>query len=141
MKREKDRKAEVMREKKKAYAIRIARSQVKKALNRRGVTARREEKERKREVEDLRQKGSFIPIKLLDCIPDPEKLATDEDIDLQVREILISKPGFSGWDQDDEHIDNEENIDKFIGQQDEISLNCTWGRDSNLEVEDILYTI
>ncbi|KFZ25495.1 hypothetical protein V502_00019 [Pseudogymnoascus sp. VKM F-4520 (FW-2644)] len=85
--------------------------------------------------------GLLIPIELLDCIPDPEKLATDEDIDLQVREILISKPGFSDWDQDDEHNDIGEDIDEFIGQQDEISLNCTWGRDSNLEDENILFTI
>jgi hypothetical protein len=44
---------------------------------------------------ELQKQQQFIPIKLYKAIPDSEKLTTDEDIELQLREALISVYRFS----------------------------------------------
>jgi hypothetical protein len=44
---------------------------------------------------ELQEGYQFIPIDLYKAIPDPEKLTTDADIELQLREALISMYGFT----------------------------------------------
>jgi hypothetical protein len=54
------------------------------------VTARRQERERKKAVEVLQKAKEFIPVEMLEAIPDPEKATTEADIELQLQEALIS---------------------------------------------------
>jgi hypothetical protein len=56
----------------------------------RGVIARRSERERKRAVEALEKAGEFVPLDMLEAIPNPEKTTTDADIELQLQEALVS---------------------------------------------------
>jgi len=41
-------------------------------------------------VLELQKAHQFVPIELYEAIPDPEKLTTDEEIEIQLRETLIS---------------------------------------------------
>ena len=101
---------------------------------------------------ELTRTTQFIPIELLKPIPDPEKLTTEEEIELQVQEALISIPGFNGYDIDEERPQfvvggvekvNVDDVDDAIDprllhgpgwevatQQDYISLDNTWEKDS-----------
>ena len=94
--------------------------------------------------------GQFAPVALSE-IPDPEKLITETEIDVQVREALVSYPEFNGvshqyeeepvidprlWGE--EEINSNDGIDcnsnggterhmgqmEFVLQQDFISLEC-----------------
>src|SRR5277367_3948134 len=89
-KEEKAAKRKAIFDKKKATLVRITRNKIKNNLKARGVIARRQERERKKDVEALQKAGGFIPMDMLEAIPDPEKTTTDADIDLQLREALIS---------------------------------------------------
>jgi hypothetical protein len=55
-----------------------------------GVIARRSERERKKAVEALEKAGNFIPLDMLEAIPDPEKTTTEADIEVQLQEALVS---------------------------------------------------
>jgi hypothetical protein len=77
------------------YLERITRNKIKNELKARGVIARKQEKERKKKLLELQKGQQFIPIELYKAILDPEKLTTDADIELQLREALISAHGFS----------------------------------------------
>jgi hypothetical protein len=90
MKAEKAAKKEANKEKHKQYVERVARNKIKNELKARGVLARRQEKERKKKVQELEKANSFVPFELREAIPDPEKDTTDADIELQLRETLIS---------------------------------------------------
>jgi len=70
--------------------IRITRNKIKNELKTRGIAARKLERERKKEVEALQKSRQFIPVDLLQAIPDPELFITAADIDLQLRERMIS---------------------------------------------------
>jgi hypothetical protein len=76
--------------KKKATLVRITRNKIKNDLKARGVVARRQERERKKAVEALEKAKEFIPIGMLEAIPDPEKTTTEADIELQLQEALVS---------------------------------------------------
>jgi hypothetical protein len=55
-----------------------------------GVIAWRSERERKKAVEALEKAGNFIPLDMLEAIPDPEKTTTEADIKAQLQEALVS---------------------------------------------------
>jgi hypothetical protein len=76
--------------KKKATLIRITRNRIKNDLKARGVIARRQERERKRAVEALEKAKEFIPIGMLEAIPDPERTTTEADIEAQLQEAFVS---------------------------------------------------
>jgi hypothetical protein len=76
--------------KRRATLIRITRNKIKNELKTRGVAARKLERERKRQVEALQKAKEFVLFHLLEAIPDPELSTTEADIDLQLRERLIS---------------------------------------------------
>jgi hypothetical protein len=59
-------------------------------LKARGVIAWRSERERKKAVEALEKASNFIPVDMLEAIPDPEKTTTEADIEAQLQEALIS---------------------------------------------------
>ena len=54
------------------------------------MIARRSERERKKAVEALEKAGNFIPLDMLEAIPDPEKTTTEADIEVQLQEALVS---------------------------------------------------
>jgi hypothetical protein len=70
--------------------IRIIRNKIKNNLKVHRVVARRCERERKKAVEALQRARDFILIDMLQAIPNPEKTTTGADLDLQLREALIS---------------------------------------------------
>jgi len=41
-------------------------------------------------VEALEKAGEFVPLDMLEAIPDPEKTTTDADIEVQLQEALVS---------------------------------------------------
>src|SRR5277367_1245210 len=81
-KAENDAKRKAILEKKKATLVRITRNKIKNDLKARGVIAWRSERERKKAVEALEKAGNFIPLDMLEAIPDPEKTTTEADIKL-----------------------------------------------------------
>jgi hypothetical protein len=76
--------------KRRATLIRITRNKIKNELKTRGIAARKLERERKKQVEALQKSRQFIPVDLLEAIPDPELSVTAADIDLQLRKRMIS---------------------------------------------------
>jgi hypothetical protein len=76
--------------KKRATLIRVTRNKIKNDLKARGVIARRRERERKKAVEALEKAKEFVPIDMLESIPDPEQTTTEADIELQLQEALVS---------------------------------------------------
>jgi hypothetical protein len=70
--------------------IRTTRNKIKNELKACRVAVRKLERERKRQVEALQKAKEFVPFHLLEAIPDPELSTTEADIDLQLRERLIS---------------------------------------------------
>jgi hypothetical protein len=85
-----ERKCKEILSKKRATLVRITRNKIKNNLRACGVVARKHERERKKSVEALQKAGEFIPMDMLEAIPDSEKMTTDADIDLQLWETLIS---------------------------------------------------
>ena len=77
-------------EKKRQTLIQITQNKIKIQQKTKGVTARQQERERKKAVEALQKANQFVPIEMLQVIPDPELSITEADIDLQLREALIS---------------------------------------------------
>jgi hypothetical protein len=47
-------------------------------------------RERKKAVEALEKAGKFIPLEILEAIPNPEKTTTEADIEVQLQEALVS---------------------------------------------------
>jgi hypothetical protein len=76
--------------KKKAIFIWITRNRIKNNLKARRVVARQQERERKKAVEALEKAKEFIPIRMLEAIPDPERTTTEADIEAQLQEALVS---------------------------------------------------
>jgi hypothetical protein len=76
--------------KKKATLVRIARNKIKNNLKARGIAARRQERERKKAVEALQRSKEFVPLEMLEAIPDPEKTTTEAEIKALLQEALIS---------------------------------------------------
>jgi len=76
----------------------------------------------------LQKAKEFIPLELLEPIPDPELSITEADIDLELRERLISNPAAIGLDVDSiprgAQIlgSNNEGEDEFVMQADYISF-------------------
>ena len=42
-------------------------------------------------MEALEKAGEFVPLDMLEAIPDPEKTTTDADIEVQLQEALVSR--------------------------------------------------
>jgi hypothetical protein len=80
----------VIFEKKKATLVWITRNKIKNDLKARGVIAQRSKRERKKAVEALEKAGEFVPLDMLEAIPDPEKTTTEADIKVQLQEALVS---------------------------------------------------
>ena len=94
-KAERQAKEEADNTKRKVYIERVAWNKIKNELKAHGVIAWRQEKERKRKLQELEKVHQLIPIKLYEAIPDPEKLTTNADIELQLQETLISTHGYN----------------------------------------------
>jgi hypothetical protein len=77
-------------DKKKATLVQITRNKIKNNLKACGVIARRQEKERKKAVEALQRSKEFVPLEMLEAIPNPEKTTTEADIEAQLQEALVS---------------------------------------------------
>jgi hypothetical protein len=77
-------------DKKRATLVRITRNKIKNNLKAHGVIARRQERERKKAVEALQRSKEFVPLEMLEAIPDPEKTTTEADIEAQLQEALVS---------------------------------------------------
>lgn len=150
---EKEAEAKAKIEKRRQYLIRVTRNKVKNEYRAHGVIARRQEKVRLQQLKEFSRGGvrsgnSLIPPELLVPIPDPEKALTDQDIELQVREILITMPEFSGVVIPDTDITvglgrtTQDAIDprlEFESQQDYISLGNSFNSDDDDEVQFNLY--
>ena len=80
---------------------RILRNAEKAELHKRGVTARKAERERKKELLRLQTAKLSIPSELLFAIPDPEKQAAKQ---------TESDDGFIRFDDDTDEIDSDDNI-------------------------------
>jgi len=121
-------KRQAITDKKNATLVRITRNKIKNEYKAHGVTARKLERERKKRVELLQKAKEFIPLELLEPIPDPELSITEADIDLQLRERLISNPAAISLDVDSiprgAQIlgSNNEGEDEFAMQADYISF-------------------
>ncbi|OAF58889.1 hypothetical protein VC83_06159 [Pseudogymnoascus destructans] len=132
-KREKE---QVDRIKRRQYLIRITTNKIKKKYHIQGVAARKSEKERQRTILNFKWRKEAIPIELFNPIPDPEKPITDKEIDIQVKEALISLPEFNGVSFEYEELGAigviDPGLQEFTSQQDFISFEGTniWGRDS-----------
>ena len=72
------------------FIKRVTRNKIKNDLKAQGVIARRQERERKRKLQELQKANQFVLVELYEAIPDPEKLVTNKDIELQLREAFIS---------------------------------------------------
>ena len=68
-----ERKHKEILSKKRATLIHITRNKIKNNLRACGVVAQKRERERKKSVEALQKAGEFIPMDMLEAIPDPEK--------------------------------------------------------------------
>jgi hypothetical protein len=54
------------------------------------IEARKQERERKKAIAALRKANQFVAIEMFRAIPDPEFSVTKAEIDLYLREALIS---------------------------------------------------
>ena len=66
--------------KKAQKSIQIAVNKAKASLNRRGINARKTEKERKKQVKAIQAKGEIVPPEMQIAIPDPERNPSAEDL-------------------------------------------------------------
>ena len=89
-------KRQAITDKKNATLVRVTRNKIKNELKTRGIAARRLERERKKQVELLQKAKEFVPLQLLEPILDPELSVIEADIELQLRERLISNPAALG---------------------------------------------
>ena len=80
-KQEKEEKEMALANKKAQKNIQIAINKAKASLNRRGIAARKAEKERKKQVKIIQTKGGIVPVELLVVITDPEKHPSPEDLE------------------------------------------------------------
>jgi hypothetical protein len=86
--------------KRNAYLVRVTRNRIKNEYKACSVAARKLERERKKRVKLLQKTKEFIPLELLEPIPDPQLSVTKADIDMQLRERLIANPAALGLDID-----------------------------------------
>src|SRR6202012_3754438 len=80
-KSEKNQKQKAAAIKKARKDIQVAVNKAKATLNRRGVMARKAERERKKQVQNIQAQGGIIPSEMLVPIPDPEKNPTSADLE------------------------------------------------------------
>ena len=93
-------KRQAITNKKNAAIVQITRNKIKNKHKACSVAARKLERERKKRVELLQKAKEFIPLELLKPILDLELSITEADIDLQLRERLISNLATIGLDVD-----------------------------------------
>jgi hypothetical protein len=149
---EKEVQRKALEENKRQFLMRTTRNKIKRELKVQGVTARRQEKERIRRVQDLQRRKEMIPAGLMEPIPDPEKLTTTEEIELLVQESLVILPEFSGVSFDYTEFSNigiqsqEQEIEKkalgaidprleFITQEDFIQFPDSEDEDEELDIQ------
>jgi hypothetical protein len=125
---QKEAEKKAQQEKKRQYLTRVTRNRILKELHTKGVKARKQERSRCMQLKKLYAgaiavANIFIPPELLEPIPDPEKEVKEEDIELQLREALITMEEFSGVSFPS--TESEGPIDptlEFESQQDYISF-------------------
>jgi hypothetical protein len=86
--------------KRRVTLIQVTRNKIKNKIKTYGIAARKLERERKKQVDALQKAKEFVPMHLLKAIPDPELSTTEADIDLQLRERLVSTSAKIGLDLD-----------------------------------------
>lgn len=142
---EKEAKKEAQKEKRCQFLIRVTRNKIKNEYKARGVIARRKERARVQKVKEFGVGNSLIPQELLQAIPDPEKALTEEDIELQVKEALISFPEFSGVVIPNSTITVGSTADlinprvEFESQQDFVSIEDSFNIDQEEEIQFSLF--
>jgi hypothetical protein len=126
-----DAKRKALIDKRRATLIRVTRNKIKNDWKTKGIAARKQERERKKKVEALQKAQQFVPVDLLAAIPDPELSITEADIDLQLREALISTIAETDLDLDatlleveiiGSGVDAKEDGDQFASQAGYVSL-------------------
>jgi hypothetical protein len=99
------------------------------------VLARRQERERKKKVQELEKANSFVPFELREVIPDPEKDTTNADIELQLREALISTQQCEQYDASTAALDPalQDDFISFEGLDgmDELAWDTPWNVQCN----------
>ena len=135
MKAEKAAKTEANKEKRRQYIERVVKNKIRNELKARGVLARRQERERKKKVQELEKANSFMPFELREVIPDPEKDTTDVDIELQLRETLISTQQCEQYDASTAALDPalQDDFISFEGldNMDELAWDTPWNAPCN----------
>ena len=86
--------------KRNAYFVQVTRNRIKNEYKACSVAACKLERKRKKMVELLQKTKEFILLELLKPIPDPQLSVTKADIDMQLRERLISNPAALGLEID-----------------------------------------
>jgi hypothetical protein len=81
MKRSKAKKEKTKALQKAQRAINNAVRKAQKELHRKGINARRAERERKKKVSEIEGKGESVPIEMYEVIRDPEKNPTSEELE------------------------------------------------------------
>ena len=120
---QKEAKAEAEKERRRQFLIRTTQNKIKGDYYRLGVEARRQERLRLQRVKELSKVGnSIVPPELLIPIPDPEKALTEEDLELQLRERLITMLEFSGVEIPNSTLTNP--IDPIDPMLDSILSGC-----------------
>jgi len=124
-------KRQAVLDKRRATLIRVTRNKIKNDWKTRGIAARKQERERKKTVKALQKAKQFVPIEMLQAIPDPELSITEADIDLQLREALISTTAEIDPELDaallkmettGSDLDTGVEVDQFVSQADYISF-------------------
>jgi hypothetical protein len=140
---EKEAKIEAQKEKKRQILIRKTRNKIRKQYKALGVTARRQERARIQQLKEFSRAGnSFIPPALQEPIPDPKKALTEENLELQLREALVTFPEFSGIVIPDFTVTTELVLDprlEFESQQDYIGFENSSDIDEDSEVDISLF--
>ena len=104
-------------------------------MNRRGIDARKSEKERKKQVQNIRAQGGIIPSEMWIPIPDPEKNPTPDDLEaLQappdlLQALLMLEPaplgGATIGQQPQPQLGDEDKLEEFeicLGEPDRRDL-------------------
>lgn len=116
-------KRQAIQDKRRATLIRVTRNKIKNDWKSQGIAARKQERERKKTVEALQKAKQHVPIEMLQVILDPELSNTEADINLQLREALISTTAVIDPDLDAALLKMETaEDDQFEAQTDYVSL-------------------
>ena len=124
-------KKQAILDKRRATLIQVTQNRIKNEWKTKGIAARKQEREWKKTVEALQKAKQFVPVDLLQAIPDPKLSITEAEINLQLREALISTTAELGLDLDAALLnietigssdDTQVGVDPIASQSDYVSL-------------------